>query len=437
MSEDTNRDRTELPLDVLDQIDQACDRFEAALRAGTRPRVEDHLGAVPEEYRPALLHDLRAAEQNARRRGERPESRASLDVPHGEAPAVGVTLAAGHQSGGGSTETMPGETAFVAEPAPAGVPGPPARPVAPDPNGEPADEPAPGTHVRYFGDYELLRILGRGGMGVVYKARQRSRNRTVAVKMIRAGVWAGDDEVRRFRNEAEAVAGLDHPQIVPIYEVGSHDSQQYFSMKLVGEASLAARLDRFTADSKDASRLVAEVARAVHHAHQRGILHRDLKPSTIPLDAEGRPHVADFGLAKKLEGNGDLSVSGSIPGTPAYMSPEQASGHRSAVTTATDVYGLGGILHAALTGRPPFEADDVLETLRLVREQAPEPPSRHNRRVGRDPETICLKCLEKDRRKRYDFAAAVVCGLQRTPLTGSELWSAGASRPPYQLTNPR
>jgi WD40 repeat protein/serine/threonine protein kinase len=270
-----------------------------------------------------------------------------------------------------------------------------------------------GTRVRYFGDYVLQTVLGEGGMGVVYRAKQISLNRLVAIKMIRAGLWAGEEEVRRFKNEAEAVAGLDHPRIVPIYEINSHGGQHYFSMKLVGEQSLAGQLAEYIADPKAAARLVAEVARAVHHAHQRGILHRDLKPSNILLDRDGRPHVTDFGLAKRLQGDGDLSVSGSILGTPAYMSPEQATGHRGAVTTATDVYGLGAILYAALTCRPPFQAGDVLETLQLVREQAPEPPSKSNPRVDRDLETICLKCLEKDPKRRYDSATAVADDLER------------------------
>jgi WD40 repeat protein/serine/threonine protein kinase len=282
---------------------------------------------------------------------------------------------------------------------------------------DPAQGPTPalpnGTRVRYFGDYELQKVLGEGGMGVVYRAKQLSLNRLVAVKMIRAGTWAGDEEVRRFRSEAEAVAGLDHPQIVPIYEINTHVGQHYFSMKLVGEASLAGRLSSYAADPGAAARLVAEVARAVHHAHQRGILHRDLKPSNILLDAEGHPHVTDFGLAKKLEGDGGLSVSGSILGTPAYMPPEQAAGRRGAITTATDVYGLGAILYAALTGRPPFQAEDVLDTLEQVRGRAPERPRVLNRRVDPDLETICLKCLEKDPKRRYDSASALADDLER------------------------
>jgi WD40 repeat protein/tRNA A-37 threonylcarbamoyl transferase component Bud32 len=288
--------------------------------------------------------------------------------------------------------------------------GPPDEP--PRPSGDEPDPPR-GSRVRYFGDYELLRVLGRGGMGVVYKARQRSLNRMVAVKMIRAGLWAGDESVRRFRNEAEAVANLDHSRIVTIHEVGEHEGQHYFSMKLVDGPSLGEVLPRYAAEPKAAARLVAEVSRAVHHAHQRGILHRDLKPSNILLDADGHPHVTDFGLAKRVGDGEGLSVSGSVLGTPAYMSPEQASGRRAAVTTATDVYGLGAVLYAALTGRPPFQADEVLETLEQVRTRAPERPGVLNPRVDRDLETICLKCLEKDPKRRYDSAAALADDLER------------------------
>jgi WD40 repeat protein/serine/threonine protein kinase len=311
-------------------------------------------------------------------------------------------------------ETLtPGATAELAHPPRRPAPAADATTDADEHDSSSAPALPRGTQVRYFGDYELQTVLGEGGMGVVYRAKQVSLNRLVAVKMIRAGLWAGEDEVRRFKNEAEAVAGLDHPQIVPIYEIGSHDGQHYFSMKLVGEAGLATQLPRYAADPTAAARLVAEIARAVHHAHQRGILHRDLKPSNILLDAEGHPSVTDFGLAKKLGGNGELSVSGSILGTPAYMSPEQASGRRGSVTTATDVYGLGAILYTALTGRPPFQADDVLETLEQVRGRPPERPSVLNSRVDRDLETICLKCLEKDPKQRYDSASAVAGDLER------------------------
>ena len=205
----------------------------------------------------------------------------------------------------------------------------------------------PGTLIGYFGDYELLKVLGEGGMGIVYKARQLSLNRPVALKMIKAARFASADEVRRFHNEAEAVARLDHPNIVPIFEVGQFEDQHYFSMKLIAGESLDKRLKDYLADPRRAAELVAMTAGAIHHAHQRGILHRDLKPANILVDAEGQPHVTDFGLAKRVEGDSELTRSGAILGTPAYMAPEQASGKRGAVTTSTDVYGLGAILYAA------------------------------------------------------------------------------------------
>jgi predicted Ser/Thr protein kinase len=266
---------------------------------------------------------------------------------------------------------------------------------------------ARGTPVRYFGDYEILGELGRGGMGVVYKARQVTLNRPVALKLVRLGLLADDHDLRRFRNEAEAVALLDHPGIVPVYEVGEHDGQQDFSMKLIEGTSLAGMLARYKDDPKAAARLVAESAEAVAHAHMRGILHRDLKPANLLVDREGHPHVTDFGLAKRLVEDMELTRSGAILGTPAYMSPEQANGRRGAITTATDVYGLGAVLYALLAGRAPFGGDSVMETLRAVQERPPEPPTKLNAKVPRDLNTICLKCLDKDPRRRYPTAQAL------------------------------
>ena len=271
----------------------------------------------------------------------------------------------------------------------------------------------PGTRLRYFGDYELIKELGRGGMGVVYKARQLSLNRPVALKLLKSDILASDDERRRFQNEAEAVALLDHPHIVPIFEVGEHDGRQYFSMKLVGRPEPGEEAGRLRRDPKAAARLVKTAAEAVHHAHQRGILHRDLKPSNILLDERGEPYVTDFGLAKRVEGDSEMTVSGAILGTPPYMAPEQASGRRGAVTTATDVYGLGAILYALLTGRAPFRGESVAEILEQVREQPPEPPSKINPRTPRDLEIICLKCLEKEPWRRYASAQALADDLGR------------------------
>jgi eukaryotic-like serine/threonine-protein kinase len=267
--------------------------------------------------------------------------------------------------------------------------------------------------IRYFGDYEIVRELARGGMGVVFEARQMSLSRPVALKMILAGQLANETEVRRFYAEAEAAANLDHPGIVPIYEVGEHEGQHYFSMGFIEGQSLTQRLADGPVAPREAAELTVKVAEAIEYAHQRGVIHRDLKPANILLDRSGNPRVTDFGLAKKLKEDSGLTGSGQIMGTPSYMPPEQAGGNRGDIGPPADVYALGATLYALVTGRPPFQAATAMDTVLQVISDEPVPPRRLNPAIPCDLETICLKCLAKEQGKRYAGSAALAEDLQR------------------------
>jgi serine/threonine-protein kinase len=261
--------------------------------------------------------------------------------------------------------------------------------------------------------YEVEAVLGRGGMGVVYKARHPRLGRTVALKMLLSGPYAGPGELERFLREAETVAGLRHANIVQVHEAGDVDGRPYFTMEYVEGGSLAQNLAGTPQPARQAAALVAVVAEAVHTAHLRGVVHRDLKPANVLLTADGTPKLTDFGLARQLGGAGGLTQSGAPVGTPSYMAPEQAEGKSRDIGPMVDVYALGAILYELLTGRPPFRAETAAQTLQQVIHQAPAPPSRLNASVSRDLETVCLKCLEKDAERRYPSALALAEDLRR------------------------
>jgi len=265
---------------------------------------------------------------------------------------------------------------------------------------------------RVFAGYELIEEIARGGMGVVFRARQSKLGRQVALKVIAAGELASPRMVERFRTEAEAAARLQHPHIVPILEVGHHDGWHFFSMRLIEGGTLAAWMREWPVSPEAAARLLAKVARAVHHAHQHGVLHRDLKPTNILLDPQGEPHLTDFGLAKILEDSRDLTYSAAVLGTPAYMAPEQAIGQTRDVTVAADVYGLGAVLYELLAGRPPFVAPNTPALLLKITEED-VPSFRHESAAAHDLEVICLKCLEKEPSRRYASAAELADDLER------------------------
>jgi hypothetical protein len=372
-------------------VDQVCNRFEAAWKAGGQPRLEDFLGDAPGPERPALLRELVLLDAYYRRRGG---AGCAAEDYRARFPSLDAAWLAGALAEGVPQAPMASGTEDY---APGGAARPEVRRERP----------------RSFGDYEILGELGRGGMGVVYQARQRTLDRLVALKVLLAGAHAGPDELDRFRSEAAALARLRHPNIVQIHEVGEHEGRPYFCLEYVEGGSLAEKLGSTPLPARAAAELVRTLAGAVHAAHQRGVVHRDLKPANVLLTAAGVPKVSDFGLAKCLDGQGGHTRTGIALGTPSYMAPEQTTGQTRHQGPATDVYALGAILYELLTGRPPFRAPTSLDTLAQVQTAEPVPPSRLQPGVARHLEAVCLTCLRKDPARRYPSAEALAEDLGR------------------------
>jgi predicted Ser/Thr protein kinase len=448
-------------------VDKACDRFEAAWKAGEEPLIEEYLGdqfAAAEPSRQAtLLHELilidleyrwrrpkrqssespTRSEKLAIEDPSRPQSlpqrplledyaaRFSLLGPlalfpievikqeyrvrclYGDRPSLAeyerrfsgrADVESWRRAHDGDavadTHALPKQLADIAKLGPPYV--------------DQAElQPAVECLLPRIGNYQLIGEIARGGMGVVYKAVQLSPRRVVALKMIRSGVLADDNEIHRFYFEAEAVAQLDHPAIVPVYEAGQHNGEHYFTMAYINGRSLSQRMQEGNVAPREAAQLMIQVAEAVQYAHKRGIIHRDLKPHNILVTDDGQPKVTDFGLAKRPGMNASLTATGQPIGTPNYMPPEQATGLSDEITPASDVYALGATLYFLLTGLPPFRGASVAETLRQVVTEEPVSPRRLNPAVDRDLASITLKCLEKSARSRYATANDFAQDLQR------------------------
>ncbi len=364
---------------INDRIDLVCDAFEKAWLGGEQPRIEDYLSAkLSADERPRLLRELLIAELELRRKTDK--ALPSSDEYRKRFPEAVSVVEEVFQS--------------VAKP-----------------DGDVAELFAPtiltgmgsadaGRHSK-VGDYELLHEIARGGMGVVYKARHTKLGRLAAVKLIRSGDLAGEEEVRRFYAEAEAASQLDHPGIVPLFEAGQENGQHYLAMAFVDGPSLWQKVKEQPLEPREAARVMQQVAEAVQHAHERGIIHRDLKPQNILMTSTGQARVTDFGLAKQMATDSSLTATGQVMGTPSYMPPEQASGSVKELDQRADVYSLGATLYCLLTGRPPFQAATLTETLRQVAEQDPVSLRLLNSSIPVELEAICSKCLAKSREHRY------------------------------------
>ncbi len=402
------------------QLDELCDRYERELQRGDAPDLLTILSPFQADHRQVAFEQLFVLLVDYSKRGLVPCDVAAILEVFPEYASIIRELIASDASPSPAASGY--EKTIDSKPA---VP----RQTATDPDNNHSDSAHEQTlagsdvtvgdfrsssrRIRYFGDYELVDEIARGGMGIVYRAIQKSLNRPVALKMILSGELAGRDEITRFRSEAEAAANLDHPNIVPIFEIGQHEDQHYFSMGLVDGPSLSDRLREGPLDASEACRIVARVAKAIDYAHSKGVIHRDLKPGNILIDADGEPHITDFGLAKQLHGAAELTTTGQVIGTPAYMPPEQARGDLTGIGPTSDIYSLGAILYATLSGRPPHSAGSAVETLRQVIEVEPLGVRSLNPSIAKDLETLCSRCLAKEPRQRFSTAGELADELNR------------------------
>jgi serine/threonine protein kinase len=397
-------DPASLPLSVEKRVDEACDRFEAAWKKQPPPRIEDYLAGTPEPERAALLRPLLSLEIELRcKDGEKPAPEEYRQRLPNHIEAINAVFAE-------ATTPQP-LTPTVAQARAAAV------------------RPAPSTLAwPKIAGYEVLAEVGRGGMGVVFKARQLRPNRLVALKMIREGALAGPEHLRRFLIEAEAAAQFQHPNLARVYEVGEHEGMPYIAMEFAEGGGLDKKLAAQPLPPREAAELVRTLADAVHYAHEKRIVHRDLKPANIVLTADGRPLITDFGLAKRLDSGTAMTVSEQVLGTAGYMAPELAEGQAKHVGPAADIYALGAILYETLTGMPPLRGATWYDTAHAVLNEEPIPPTLRQPDVPADLETICLKCLEKKNEDRYPSARGLAEDLRRF-LENETILAAPISRP--------